>query len=402
MKLLQQEWLFFTKSVKKLQMHTNSLIELNRSAYQNNIDFLKKTFGKKVVLSSVVKGNAYGHGVQEFVAMAFQCGITHFSVFDVEEAKVVKAELQDKVTIMIMGLVQDEDMEWVIKNNVEFFVFDKSRLTQAIKTAKKLNKKAILHIEVETGMNRTGFDKNELNHVISLLQKRKEHLLFKGLCTHYAGAESIDNYYRVDKQIKKFEEIYQYFCKNDLKPEIRHSACSAASIMFPQTRMDMVRIGIMQYGLWSSPEVFVTYLNSKKSKIDPLQRVISWKSTIMSIKKVNIGDFIGYGSSFMAKRKMKIAVIPIGYCHGYSRSLSNQGRVLIHGQRCIVVGSVNMNMMTVDVTDIDIAKKEDEVVLIGTQKELSVSVASFSDFSNQLNYELLTRISKAIPRKIIE
>ncbi|OAB30385.1 alanine racemase [Flavobacterium fryxellicola] len=383
-------------------MHTNSLIELNRSAYQNNIDFLKKTFGKKVVLSSVVKGNAYGHGVQEFVAMAFQCGINHFSVFDVEEAKVVKAELQDKVTIMIMGLVQDEDMEWVIKNNVEFFVFDKSRLTQAIKTAKKLNKKAILHIEVETGMNRTGFDKNELNQVISLLQKRKEHLLFKGLCTHYAGAESIDNYYRVDKQIKKFEEIYQYFCKNDLKPEIRHSACSAASIMFPQTRMDMVRIGIMQYGLWSSPEVFVTYLNSKKSKIDPLQRVISWKSTIMSIKKVNIGDFIGYGSSFMAKRKMKIAVIPIGYCHGYSRSLSNQGRVLIHGQRCIVVGSVNMNMMTVDVTDIDIAKKEDEVVLIGTQKELSVSVASFSDFSNQLNYELLTRISKAIPRKIIE
>jgi alanine racemase len=383
-------------------MHTNSLIELNRSAYQNNIDFLKKTFGKKVVLSSVVKGNAYGHGAEEFVTMAYQCGVTHFSVFDVQEAKVVKEALQDQVTVMVMGLVQDEDMEWVIRNNVEFFVFDKSRLTQAAKTAKKLNKKAILHIEVETGMNRTGFDKNELSHVISFLQKGKEQLTFKGLCTHYAGAESIDNYYRVDKQIKKFEEIYQYFCKNDLKPEIRHSACSAASIMFPQTRMDMVRIGIMQYGLWSSPEVFVTYLNSKKNKIDPLQRVISWKSTIMSIKKVNIGDFIGYGSSFMAKRKMKIAVIPIGYCHGYSRSLSNQGRVLIHGQRCIVVGSVNMNMMTVDVTDVDIAKKEDEVMLIGTQKELSVSVASFSDFSNQLNYELLTRISKAIPRKIIE
>jgi alanine racemase len=383
-------------------MHTNSLIELDRSAYQSNIDFLKKTFGKKVLVSSVVKGNAYGHGVEEFVTMAFQCGITHFSVFDVQEAKVVKAELQDKVTIMIMGLVQDEDIEWVIKNNIEFFVFDKSRLTQAVKTAKKIGKQAILHIEVETGMNRTGFDKNELNNVIASLKKEKEFITFKGLCTHYAGAESIDNYYRVDKQIKKFEEIYQYFCKNDLKPAIRHSACSAASIMFPQTRMDMVRIGIMQYGLWSSPEVFVTYLNSKKSKIDPLQRVISWKSTIMSIKKVNIGDFIGYGSSFMAKRKMKIAVIPIGYCHGYSRSLSNQGRVLIHGQRCIVVGSVNMNMMTVDVTDIHIAKKEDEVVLIGTQKELSVSVASFSDFSNQLNYELLTRISKAIPRKIIE
>ncbi|MDI5889434.1 alanine racemase [Flavobacterium yafengii] len=383
-------------------MHTNSLIELDRSAYQKNIDFLEKTFGKKVLISSVVKGNAYGHGVQPFVAMAFQCGVTHFSVFDVQEAKVVKATLQDKATIMIMGLVQDEDMEWVIKNDVEFFVFDKSRLTKAMKTAKILNKKAILHIEVETGMNRTGFDKNELNTVIAFLKKEEQYLTFKGLCTHYAGAESIANYYRVDQQIKKFEEIYAFFCKNDLKPEIRHSACSAASIMFPQTRMDMVRIGIMQYGLWSSPEVFVTYLNSKRNKTDPLQRVITWKSAIMSVKKVNIGDFIGYGTCFMAKRKMKIAVIPIGYCHGYSRSLSNQGRILIHGQRCIVVGSVNMNMMTVDVTDIDTPKKDDEVVLIGTQKELSVSVASFSDFSNQLNYELLTRISKAIPRKIIE
>ncbi|WP_367769325.1 alanine racemase [Flavobacterium sp. WC2421] len=383
-------------------MHTNSIIELNKKAYQKNISFLKNTFGKKVLLSSVVKGNAYGHGIKEFVLMAYECGVTHFSVFDVEEAKIVKATLADKAFIMVMGLVQDEDMEWVVANDVEFFVFDKSRLTKATRVAKKLHKKAILHIEVETGMNRTGFEKKELNNVIAFLKKEKEYLIFKGLCTHYAGAESIANYYRVEKQIKRFDEIYQYLWDNDLKPEMKHSACSAASIMFPETRMDMVRIGIMQYGLWPSPEVFVNYLNTKKSKIDPLHRVITWKSSIMSVKKVNIGDFIGYGTSFLAERKMKIAVVPIGYSHGYSRSLSNQGRVLINGQRCIVVGSVNMNMMTVDVTDIETVKKEDEVVLIGTQEDLTVSVASFSDFSNQLNYELLTRISKTIPRKIIE
>lgn len=383
-------------------MHTNSSIELNRSAYQNNISFLKKTFGKKVMLSSVVKGNAYGHGIREFVAMAYECGVSHFSVFDVEEAKLVKETLFDKVTIMVMGLVQEEDMEWVVANNIEFFVFDKIRLNQALKFAKKLKKQALIHIEAETGMNRTGFEKKELTAVISTLKKEKEHLYFKGLCTHYAGAESIANYYRVEKQIKKFEEIYQYLCENDIRPEIKHSACSAASIMFPETRMDLVRIGIMQYGLWSSPEVFVNYLSTKKNKTDPLKRVISWKSNVMSVKKVNVGDFIGYGTSFLAERKMKIAVIPIGYSHGYSRSLSNQGRVLINGQRCIVVGSVNMNMMTVDVTDVESVKKDDEVVLIGTQEELTVSVASFSDFSNQLNYELLTRIAKTIPRKIIE
>lgn len=172
--------------------------------------------------------------------------------------------------------------------------------------------------------------------------------------------------------------------------------------MFPETRMDMVRIGIMQYGLWPSPEVFVNYLNTKKSKIDPLQRVITWKSKIMSVKKVKIGEFIGYGTSYLAERKMTIATVPVGYSHGYSRSLSNQGRVLINGHRCIVVGSVNMNMMTVDVTHLKSAKKENEVVLIGTQDNVAVSVASFSDYSNQLNYELLTRISKTIPRKIIE
>ncbi|SDW57507.1 alanine racemase [Flavobacterium degerlachei] len=383
-------------------MHTNSIIELNTSAYQKNLSFLRTTFGKKVQISCVVKGNAYGHGVKEIVSMAYANGITHFSVFDVEEAKTVKEELENKATVMVMGLVQDEDMEWVVDNNVEFFVFEKARLTKAAKTAKKLNKKAIVHIEVETGMHRTGFEKNELNAVIAFLKKEKEHIYFKGLCTHYAGAESIANYYRVDKQIKRFDDIYQYLCKIDLKPEIKHSACSAASIMFPETRMDMVRIGIIQYGLWPSPEVFVNFLSTKKNKIDPLQRVITWKSKIMSVKKVKIGEFIGYGTSFLAERNMTVAVIPIGYSHGYSRSLSNQGRVLINGQRCIVVGSVNMNMMTVDVTNIESVKKDDEVVLIGSQSDLSVSVASFSDFSNQLNYELLTRISKTIPRKIIE
>ena len=383
-------------------MHTNSIIEINKNAYLNNIQFLKKIFGQKVNISSVVKGNAYGHGLHEFVTMANDCGVNHFSVFDVEEAKIIRQALSNEATIMIMGFVPDEDMEWVIANAVEFYIFDKSRLTSAVKKAKQLGTKAILHIEIETGMNRTGFEKQELAFVITTLRKEKQYLIFKGLCTHFAGAESITNYNRVEKQIKKFKEMDDYFYNNGIQPEIKHTACSAASMMYPETRMDLVRIGIMQYGLWSSPEVFVNFLNSTKNKIDPLQRIIAWKSKIMSTKKVNSGEFIGYGTSFLAERKMKIAVVPIGYAHGYSRSLSNQGRVLIQGCRCSVIGSVNMNMMTIDVTDIDTVRKEDEVVLIGSQKDMTVSIASFSDLSNQLNYELLTRIATTIPRKIIK
>lgn len=382
-------------------MHTNSVIELNPEAYQNNLSFLKKMYGKNIILSSVVKGNAYGHGIEEFVTMANKSGVSHFSVFDVAEAQLVKKQLPKKVTILIMGFVSDEVMEWVIENEIEFFVFEKKRLDTAVKISKKINKKAIIHIEVETGMNRTGFALNELNSLISLLQREQNHIEFKGLCTHFAGAESMSNYFRVKKQIEQFEKIYAYFCIKNLIPKMKHSACSAASIMFPETRMDMVRIGIMQYGLWPSPEVFASYISSKKKKIDPLKRVISWKSQVMSIKKINAGEFIGYGTSFMAKEKMKIATIPIGYAHGYSRSLSNKGRVIINQHRCMVVGTVNMNMMLVDVSDIPTIQIGDEVILIGSQEKIDVSVASFSENSNQLNYELLTRISKSIPRKIL-
>ncbi len=382
-------------------MHTNSVIELNSDSYQNNLLFLKKMYGKNVILSSVVKGNAYGHGIEEFVTLAYKCGVAHFSVFDVAEAQLVKKQLPKKVTILIMGFVSDELMEWVIQNDIEFFVFDKKRLELAIKISKKLNKKAIVHIEVETGMNRTGFVQNELNSLISLLKKEENHIVFKGLCTHFAGAESMSNYFRVKQQIERFEKIYAFFCVKNLIPKIKHSACSAASIMFPETRMDMVRIGIMQYGLWPSPEVFASYISSKKKKIDPLKRVISWKSQVMSIKKIDACEFIGYGTSFMAKEKMKIATIPIGYAHGYSRSLSNKGRVIINQHRCMVVGTVNMNMMLVDVSDIPSIQIGDEVILIGSQEKIDVSVASFSENSNQLNYELLTRISKSIPRKIL-
>ena len=383
-------------------MHRNSIIELNQEAYQSNLSFLKKMLGKNVIFSSVVKGNAYGHGIKEFVTMAYNNGVNHFSVFDVEEAKIVFDTLGNNVTIMIMGFVADEDLHWAIKNNIEFYVFERYRLAMAIKTAKKLKSKAKIHIEIETGMNRTGFTKKELSRVAKYIIKESEYIDFVGLCTHYAGAESISNYYRVENQIKLFKEAVAVFKENGIEPKIKHTACSAASMMFPETQMDLVRIGILQYGLWPSQEVLVTYLNSKKKKIDPLQRVISWKSEIMNVKQVKSGEFIGYGTSYMAKHNMKIATIPIGYSHGYSRSLSNQGRVLVNGQRCGIIGTINMNMLSIDVSEVEHIKKGDAVVVIGNQGNLAITVSSFGELNNLLNYEFLSRISKSIPRKIID
>jgi alanine racemase len=139
-------------------------------------------------------------------------------------------------------------------------------------------------------------------------------------------------------------------------------------------------------------------MEQNKTLINPLKRVISWKTRVMDVKTVKTGQFVGYGTSYFTNKTTKIAIIPIGYSSGYNRSLSNQGKVLINGKRLDVVGSVNMNMMAVDITTVEGVKKGDEVVLIGNQDEQEISVSSFSDFSQSINYELLTRLPQNIPR----
>lgn len=369
----------------------------------NNLDFIKQQIGDDVLISSVVKGNAYGHGIEQFVPMAEQCGIRHFSVFSTDEAFQVLEARNEESTIMIMGDIANEDLEWAIDNGIEFFVFEFERLKEAIQLAKSLHKKALIHIEVETGLNRTGFDKDSLSALVKVLNDNAAHLSLEGICTHLAGAESIANHVRIKKQLNTFNQTVKWLAKRDINPKKKHTACSAAAMTYSKTRMDMVRIGILQYGFWPGPETFIHFLGKQRaeSKQDPLRRVIKWKSTVMSTKSISRGEFIGYGNSFLAHQDMRIATVPVGYSHGYSRVLSNQGRALINNTRVGVIGLVNMNMMMLDVTDVDVSKG-DEVILIGGDNGLEISVASFGELSNQLNYELLTRLPHRIPRIIID
>lgn len=382
-------------------MFESSHIELSKSALKANLKFLRKRVGPNVRISSVVKGNAYGHGIEEFVPLVCAEGIDHFSVFSASEAQRVKNVCIGAPDIMIMGEVDGEALEWAISEGIEFFVFDIGRIEEALKISKRIGKTAHLHVELETGMNRTGFELNELDRVVKMLKDNPDHLNFKGLCTHYAGAESIANYVRVQKQIKNYKKGLEFFASHGLKPNVRHTSCSAATMMYPKSRYDLVRIGIMQFGLWPSPETFIQFVMNRASKKDPLRRLISWKSKVMAIKDIQPGEFIGYGQSFLARENMRTAVVPIGYSHGYSRDLSNQGRMLIGGHRVGVVGIVNMNMLVVDVSEVPEVKVGDEVVLIGKQGEMEITVSSFGELTNQLNYELLTRLPRQIPRKIV-
>ncbi|MFT6333494.1 MAG: alanine racemase [Saprospiraceae bacterium] len=382
-------------------MHTSQIF-LNKSALNHNLEFIRQIIGKHTRLSSVVKGNAYGHGIEEFVPMVKECGVNHFSVFSADEALRVSRTLADETPIMIMGMLDNDQMEWVIENGISFFVFEVDRLENAVKIAKQINRPAKVHIEIETGMNRTGFSNREFPKILQYIKNETKHLSIKGLCTHYAGAESIANHHRVKRQQRSYNSAYIRMVNFGIIPEIKHTACSAATMRYPKTRMDLVRIGILQYGFFPSKEILIHYLTKHKVHDYPLKRVITWKSKVMSVKAVKTGEFIGYGTSYLANTAMKIATVPVGYSHGFSRALGNQGRVLIHGKRVSIVGTVNMNMMCIDVTDLEGIKKGDEVVIIGKQGDLEISVASFSDFTNQLNYELLTRLPSNIPRKIID
>lgn len=386
-----------------LKVKHSSHILLSQAALHANVNFIKEKIGSQSVISAIVKSNAYGHGIENFIPMLHNCGVRHFSVASSYEASQVLKACPKDCEIMIMGILYPEDLEWVVFHEIQFYVFDIERLRTAVSAARKVGKKAIVHLEIETGGNRTGLPIGKLTETIKLLKKYHKYLDFRGMCTHLAGAETVANNFRIRRQIIRYNEAYDLACKKKYPPRLKHVASSAAALTIPEARMDMVRIGIALYGLWPSPDVYNMHLVDVNLMSDnPLIRVMSWKTDVMHVKTVEEGEFIGYGTSFQAPSRMKVAVIPLGYANGYARSLSNKGFVLIKGKRANICGLINMNLFMVDVTHIPRVKVGEEVVLIGRQQNSSITISSFSDFANQLNNELMSRLPADIPRQIIK
>lgn len=383
-------------------MNYTSWIELDQQALKKNIRYLKKRIGADCIFTSVIKGNAYGHGIEQYLPLAEASGISHFAVYDASEAYRAWQVKKPESELIVLGMLDESQLEWILSNGIAFFVFTPERLTAAISCARKLKKKAKIHLELETGMNRTGLEAQDFAQIIASIKQNSRYLCVSGICTHYAGAESISNYLRVMNQNKLFLDYCKLFKKAGINAPY-HSACSAAALTYPNTTMDMVRFGIAQYGIWPSMETKMHNLLSEDSRFlrDPLKPVLSWKTRVMSVKSVLPGNFVNYGNAYLATGKMRLATIPVGYHHGYSRSLSNTGHVLIKGRKADVVGMVNMNMFIVDVTRVPNVQVGDEVVLIGKQGDLSISVASFSELTKMVNYELLARLPYQIPRQIV-
>ncbi len=186
--------------------HTSEIF-LSKSALQHNLTNIKNWLGDKTRMSSVVKGNAYGHGLEEYVPLAEECGVDHFSVLSAAEALRVFQAAKNNPEIMIMGHLNPTEIEWAIQNDIQFYVFETTRVETALMVAKQLDKKALIHLEVETGMHRTGFSGKELEIALKLIKDNPKYLEPLGVCSHLAGAESWANFFRIKKQIKKYNKI---------------------------------------------------------------------------------------------------------------------------------------------------------------------------------------------------
>lgn len=380
--------------------NNSSKIELSKNAIKNNVEFVKSLIGESVELSAVVKANAYGHGITQMVPELEENGVRYFSVFSSFEAREVHQATTVGSNIMIMGDIANEDLAWVVENNIECFVYNFTMLDALIGAAKEQCKKVCIHLELETGMNRHGFRCIQWPAVEKELKKSEEHIALRGISTHFAGAESSANYKRIQDQQSVFMDGLRFFREHDCIPDKVHTSCSAATLAYPEFNHDMVRVGIMLYGLWPSTESKLTYQLKNYIEASPLNTVLSWKSHVIDVSYVPSGQFVGYGNSYLTETDMKIASVPVGYGYGFNRSLSNSGRVLVNGKRLSVIGIVNMNMFLIDATNIDL-EIGTEVTIIGKNGEQRIDVTHFGNLSEQMNYELLTRLDRHIPRILV-
>lgn len=378
-------------------MH-RSWIEINKKVLQHNIEQFQKLIGDKIKLVATVKANAYGHGLLEVAKIAVSSGVNWLGVDSIDEALKLRKTGID-APILILGYTLLSKLKEIIKYDLRQVVYNKETIVELAKQATKQKKKIKIHLKVETGTLRQGLKKEELLELARFIKKHSQ-IQIEGIYTHYANIEDTTDYDFAQLQLKRFKQAVDLLEKNDIKVPIKHTACSAAIILFPETYFNMVRLGISMYGLWPSKETFVS-AQEKNQRIN-LEPILTWKTRIAQIKNIKAGDPVGYGLTERVSRDSKIAVLPVGYWDGYDRKLSGVGNVLIKGKRCKLLGRVCMNMVVVDVTDVIDAKLEDEVVILGKRGKEEITVEEIAQKIGTINYEVVTRINPLIPRIIVD
>lgn len=372
-------------------------VEVSRENLTHNVKTFRKLIGKDRILCPAVKSNAYGHGLMECAPVILEAGADWLGVNSLEEAQKLR-ERGIKTPVYIMGYVPNSRLTEAVKGDFRLVVYNEDTLNELAAICKKTNSRALTHLKLETGNNRQGVRKEELEKIIGIY---RDHPLLKleGLATHFANIEDTIDHSYLDFQLDNFKKMLAIIKAMGFDPPYKHCANTAAAILFPKTYFNMARTGIGTYGLWPSNETLIS-ARHEGVKVD-LKPVMTWKTRIAQIKDVPEGDYVGYGCTFRTQRDSRIAILPVGYFEGYGRELSNLGYVLIDGKRSPVRGRVCMNMTMVDVTNIPDAKVEDEVVLLGSQKDEAISAEQVADWMKTINYEVVARIHESIKRILV-
>lgn len=366
--------------------------EINLDNLRHNIMEIKRITSSATRLCAIVKADGYGHGAVEVAREALACGVSYLGVAFLDEA----VELRENgITspILILGFTPENLFDRILEYNITQTVYNFNSAVTLSEYALKRNKKAKVHIKIDTGMSRIGFCPEtcttaEFKKLILL-----QGLEIEGIFTHFARADERDRSC-TNGQFHIFTEVVNAIEESGYKIPIKHVANSAGILQYPETHLDMVRPGIILYGLYPSGEVTKNLIS--------LKPVMSLKTRVSNVKVLPKGRAISYGGTFITQRQSVVATLPVGYADGYSRLLSSKAHVLIKGQRAPVVGRICMDQCMVDVTDVrGSVSIGDEAVLIGDDGNHRISAEEIAKLTGTINYEVVCGISKRVPRVYI-
>ena len=365
--------------------------EINLDSLAYNMKNIKKLANGREVIG-VVKADAYGHGSVEVSKVLLENGASRLAVAIITEAVELRKN-NIKAPIMILGYTPLEFGETLVNNDIEQTVYDLEYAKSLSDIATNMGKKAKIHIALDTGMGRIGFLPNEdsLKKVLEIASLKGIEIV--GIFTHFSTADEENKEYTYE-QFSKIKNFNNMLLEKGLDIPLKHASNSGAIIDLPETYLDCVRAGIILYGYYPSDEV-------KKEKL-PLKTVLTLKTKIVHVKKLDKDMYISYGRTFKTERDSIIATIPIGYADGYSRLLSGKAKVIVNGKFAKVVGRICMDQCMIDVTDIEDVKVGDEVILLGEENNLEFNADDMAKIIGTINYDVLCMIKHRIPRVYIK
>jgi alanine racemase len=364
---------------------------VSSAAIANNIGLIRKMVGPSVRIMAVVKANGYGHGIYEVSRAALDAGADWLGVATVTEGIFLR-RWNIMVPILVLSPAFEEEFENIILNNLASTIFSLDTAKKLAHVAGYLERTAKVHIKIDTGMNRVGYTGNAAAIAAEIAEiARLEGIVAEGIYSHFAASDSNPNFTR--EQFARFEHIIGTLEDFGLHIPIKHISNSGGILGYPECNLDMVRSGILTYGL--AP-------NSLSEGAGELARLgfvpaLTLKSRVAHVKTVKAGESVGYSRNFTAPRDLRVATVPLGYGDGLSRKHSNRGRVLINGIFCDIIGNICMDQFMIDTTEID-AKVRDEVIIIGESGKNRIWAEDVAERMESINYEVVTSISERVAR----